>query len=29
MSTMEHGSVGMSEAEKGEFAAEVVEQVRV
>ena len=26
---MEQGSVGMSEAEKGEFAAEVVEQVRV
>ena len=26
---MEHGSVGMSEAEKGEFVAEVVEQVRV
>ncbi len=26
---MEHGSVGMSEEEKGEFAAEVVEKVRV
>lgn len=26
---MENGSVGMSEEEKGEFAAEVVEQVRV
>ncbi len=26
---MEHGSVGMSEAEQGEFVAEVVEKVRV
>ncbi len=26
---MEHGSVGMSEAERGEFAAEVVENIKV